>query len=196
MTSVRWPGFQTHDLSKPPPSGEYKGIKTGEVTGWRAWQLKYGGRILASVTAPCRWDPGKTVTGDVDSWPGMVRGGVYAWDCLELAIAETIKMHRRWHLGPTGVAFVVGSVHLFGDVVTHVRGYRAEAARIAGFDYIQWVTANPDPAMRVVGSWLRWPRFIEGELVSVHTPVTQNIEYMVHETDSPRLAKLRDRFGV
>jgi hypothetical protein len=93
-----------------PPRGE---IQVGEIIGWRAWTVKNGN--LCSLSTGYVWDWEVPSEGDVDTW------GIFAlktWDTLE-----------QMQLGAAfGIPVVFGSVYLWGEIVEHEWGYRAQYA--------------------------------------------------------------------
>jgi len=93
----------------------------GEIIAWRCWRVTSTG-FLCSVFRSTVWNwktdskgNGAQMTGNVD----QERGGVYAWktraQAMRYAPAQPI---------------VIGQVRLWGEVVEHQRGYRAQFARI------------------------------------------------------------------
>lgn len=103
------------------PKIEDAGIRVGEFEGWRAWHLQRG--FLQSVYKNTLWIPGKEVSGR----PDKPSEGVHAWKTLELCL--------EYGLSQSSVT-VVGRVKLWGIVVEHEHGYRAEHVKITHFDYV------------------------------------------------------------
>ncbi len=95
------------------------GVRLGEIIGWRVWDLP--GDFITSCIVAKVWAPGKIVKGDVR------KAGVHSWKTFEDAVA--------YATGSYGV-HVVGRVALWGEVVEHERGYRAEFAKPISFDGI------------------------------------------------------------
>lgn len=99
------------------------GIKVGEIVGWRCWvasDFQSQSPRLLSCHTKTLWVPGEPMKGDVKAQ------GVHAWN--DRGFAE----EYAHNYGPA----VIGSVALWGDVVEHKNGYRAEFARPASFDMI------------------------------------------------------------
>ncbi|MGH7029999.1 MAG: hypothetical protein ACREE9_00630 [Stellaceae bacterium] len=93
----------------------------GEITGWRIWLVRDG--CLLSPFRETVWPSDGFVAGD----PGA-GFGVFAFKERRRAIEEARRMS-----GP-GLTIAYGSVRIWGEVVEHKRGYRAEFARIATLD--------------------------------------------------------------
>lgn len=108
---------QQRDASPIP----HAGIQVGEIVAWRLWRAE--GYILKSLSAPVTWIPGKPMEGDpARRGPSGVYEGVYAVKSCEhpeLFIYRQADPH-----------FVLGQVKLWGEIVEHARGYRAQFASI------------------------------------------------------------------
>ncbi len=101
--------------------------RTSEViVGWRAWRLvswkllkEQREVVLESIMYPLIWHPAKPVAARVGF---DLPSGVHAWQtraqCLEHARSYGIYA-REW---------IVGEVSLWGHVIKHERGFRAEHA--------------------------------------------------------------------
>jgi hypothetical protein len=109
------------------PSIEDAGIRAGEITAFRAWVWKDG--LLHSMAAQFVWIPGAIVEGDPSS--GL---GVHAFKTLGDAVGQ------YGFYGDTRLPVVFGTVSLWGDVIEHEKGYRAEFAAIESL-----VMAVPGP---------------------------------------------------
>lgn len=104
----------------PIPHG---GIKLGEIIGYRVWLIAAGG-YLKSCSADAVWAPGETMEGDIGKdGHGL---GVHAWKSKSLML-----QYGGIHAGTN---CVVGSVRLWGEIVQHERGYRAQYASILSLD--------------------------------------------------------------
>ena len=86
----------------------------GELTGYRAWKFRDG--FLVSPHQGTPWEPGEIKK--ADQKPSASQFGIFAHKQPEQVFEQE---HKRWD--------VVGSVLLWGDVVEHENGYRAEYAR-------------------------------------------------------------------
>lgn len=129
-------------IRKPkPPSVEYAGVRTGELIGYRLWWV--AGRDstfaqLMSLASGYIWRPGETVTGDInecvylDFWrpEGSIFGGVYAFSKEEFMQNELhdVRIHIRSGWGPK--VCVAGTVKMWGEVIEHQFGYRAQFAKL------------------------------------------------------------------
>lgn len=108
------------DSVAPPVPLENRGMTVADVIGWRCWKLH--GAHLCSWAAGAIWIPGEVMEGN----PDRESEGIHAFDSL----AEALKMVAG------GTVSVVGRVQVWGRVVRHERGLRAEYARIVGIDDI------------------------------------------------------------
>lgn len=113
------------------------GIRTGEITGWRAWYVinTQQGIRLRSMAVDCVWEPGSPVSvnsvldqcGYRDKWeriPPGVGAGIHAFKTAR-------EMVRQYNPGPR---VVYGTVAMWGEVIEHEMGYRAEFGRVASVD--------------------------------------------------------------
>jgi len=140
-------------VDEPPP--RHEGVLMGEVTGWRAWMVSPGIELYSLVT-PTRWRPGVPMEGDVDSNSGMpfkIPTGVYALTDRGSALWQLARwMLDHYQRQPTEtryhpwkpIGFVFGSVNLYGEVVFHAHGYRAQFAKITSLDSIHSLLARDD----------------------------------------------------
>lgn len=112
---------QAMAAGQPPiPHG---GIKLGEIVAYRCWRIAPGG-YLRSCSADVIWAPNESMVGDIGKdGHGL---GVHAW--------RTKSLMLRYGLNNPGGPIVVGSVRLWGEIVEHERGYRAQFASIASLD--------------------------------------------------------------
>jgi hypothetical protein len=93
-------------------------IVVGEISAWRVWRVRKSRDLLTSVYMSEKyWYPGGIMTG----CPSFTSEGVYAW--------KTKKEMFRY-MGSTTGQIVVGKVDLWGQIVEHRRGYRAQYAKI------------------------------------------------------------------
>lgn len=86
---------------------------TGEMVGWRAWRFHNG--CLVSPYTGVLWRPGETLEANTPFESGA---GVFAHKKRE----QVFEQESKWP--------VVGTVLLWGDVVEHENGYRAEFAKV------------------------------------------------------------------
>ena len=92
------------------------------IIGWREWRARrtpQGVRLVSLYTC-VEWEPGHPMTGDPLAQAGFMEPytpfGVYAW------------RYPNFSWGDKKDAFVQGTVYLWGTVVEHVHGYRAQYA--------------------------------------------------------------------
>lgn len=108
-----------------PDSTPHEGIRAGEVIGWRLWKLKKG--FLHSITADKMWNPGEPMEGSVDAF--------------DIVYAVPMGIYAMKHLYPVAVlaieeTFVFGSVEMWGEVVEHEHGYRAQFASVRSLNFL------------------------------------------------------------
>lgn len=101
---------------------ESAGIKVGEIIAYRIWLIKDG--YLESYSAERIWAPEEKMSGK-PSDNGM--DGIWAFKDKGRAIKKMLE---------TSTSSVYGSVKLWGKVVEHELGYRAEYAKIISLDDI------------------------------------------------------------
>lgn len=134
--------------SKPPLRRD--SIIAGEIIGYRCWRIENG--LLRSVYQTDFWHPNQILEGrelgDWDSrgihaWKGAatveyhdyIRGYLNSADDSYTQMQNMI-MFGRSHMPQNKPAMLTGSVFLWGDVVEHERGYRAEYARVRSLDWL------------------------------------------------------------
>lgn len=125
-------------LTSPPVKLESE-TTFGEILAFRVWRVdrdKSKGLLLRSSYTDHIWQPGAIMKADRkirdsdEEIPDSIRTGVHAWKSIfELADYTTTMLN---YFGSTSA--IIGRVKLWGDVVEHERGYRAEFARIESLD--------------------------------------------------------------
>jgi hypothetical protein len=90
-------------------------IHPGEVPGYRVWHIL--GNRLGSITASYTWRRGTKGPADVDDG-----GGFYAFKHIDAA-REMIEMAGRGRVA-------VGKIAMWGEIVEHEWGYRAQFAKV------------------------------------------------------------------
>lgn len=134
-------GFE--ERLKPPLKRD--GIIAGEIIGYRCWRIEDG--LLRSVYQKDIWQPQAVLEGrELGDWDER---GIHAWkdpaskqyhDYIRVYLNEPDDMYSRFIFGRnrnnTRPAMATGTVFLWGDVVEHVRGYRAEYARVRSLDWL------------------------------------------------------------
>jgi hypothetical protein len=153
-----------------------KKIRVGEIVAWRVWRVthlpvmsgpfrKLGtdgigvkphhiapGYVHALVSAhrPDVWIPGIPMEGDVNVFVHNDAGGagIYAFDTVERAVKEA------HHQDLMGCLRILGAVKLWGEVIEHEHGYRAQYGKPASLDraiaplviFPPWFYGSPSPA--------------------------------------------------
>lgn len=124
----------------PPRPSLHREMKVGEILAYRCWRLQHG--LLRSVYMRDEWNPGEIMIGrGIDDWSER---GVHAWkDLNSRQFNEYVRGYLEiksdpWRapITPTPAVIVTGSVLLWGDVVEHEHGYRAEFAKINSIDWL------------------------------------------------------------
>lgn len=113
-------------------------MHVGEITGYRAWRLEDG--YLGSIYMKDVWYPNQIIEGKgIEDWD--IRG-VHAWkEPNSKQFFDYIRGYMQRQYSPLYEekdcpAIITGSVFLWGDVVEHEFGYRAEFAKIRSLDYL------------------------------------------------------------
>jgi hypothetical protein len=143
-----WVFFDRDEKPKPPLRRD--GIVAGEIVGYRCWRVERG--LLRSVYQSDVWKPGEVLEGrELGDWDSR---GIHAWkdagsqqyhDYIRAYLNDQSDPFRRLIFFGSGTnaeraeqrpAMVTGTVFLWGDVVEHERGYRAEYARVRSLDWL------------------------------------------------------------
>lgn len=108
---------------------EDAGIRAGEIVAYRCWRL-ISNRLI-SLVAPTIWNPGVTIEGG-DVLTQEKQTGVHAfrerdWCYVEAMNCAILKS-----------PIVIGTVALWGEVMEHDFGYRAQYGKIVSIDDIAW----------------------------------------------------------
>ena len=123
-------GGHSHNFSTDLKS---EGIRAGEIIAWRAWRVK--GDCLRSAVMDSIWSEHEPMIGDP-----IKDYGVHAYNCKEGPYVDG-------YAGP-GVmisfadGWVSGQVALWGEIVEHKLGYRAQYARVHSLD--EWYEYIPE----------------------------------------------------
>lgn len=114
------------------------GIRAGEIYAWRCWMIDVPNMVLRSMAVNAIWVPGETmglgraselVAGGGDKLCHFYGNGVHAFKTLSWA-------HDNYHPHPQ---YVFGVVALWGEVIEHQEGYRAEFGKIVSLDEIGYM---------------------------------------------------------
>jgi hypothetical protein len=132
------------NLSEPQPI-ENAGIRAGEIRAFRLWRV-HGGHLHSAYVQHFRWPQAAPALGNLE------QGGIFAFKepgpVLEyLRIHQMMDREASLYSSSLGLPpftsihdiglrlkFVIGTVDLYGEVIEHERGYRAEYARVASLD--------------------------------------------------------------
>lgn len=119
--------YSFHAGSDPNPQPPLqREIRAGELVAYRAWEIHYeaGKVVYESLHATGIWIDGKMTAQHAagETVTDYGAAGVYAW--------KTLKQARSYVAGQSHKVIAIGEVELWGDVVEHDLGYRAERAKI------------------------------------------------------------------
>lgn len=116
---------------------ENAGVTFGEIIAWRGWVLRVHNSSyrLCSVAAPGNWKPGIPMHDGDALYAG---GGVHAWKTKKQAATYMADCKPC----------VIGRVALWGEVIEHELGYRAEFAKPYSFDIVAPNTPGVLEALR------------------------------------------------
>lgn len=140
-----WHPFES-EAPKPPLMRE---MAAGEIVGYRCWRVER--QRLVSVYQTDVWQPGERLEGrELDDWDSR---GIHAWKSAgSREYHDYIRSYLNMDDSPFSAiihgrrdgrpAMVTGTVWLWGDVVEHERGYRAEFAKVRSLDWLY-----PDASM-------------------------------------------------
>lgn len=112
---------------------EDAGIRAGEIVAHRAWMVDHEGLLRSVYMEDYVWFPGASARGDP-----VHEAGVHAFKSAERTLCYVIDKQlwqtRNWGEGARRAQFVIGTVELWGEVIEHEHGYRAEYAAIRSLD--------------------------------------------------------------
>lgn len=115
-----WPG---HTETPDPLPRE---IRAGEIIAYRAWELRVvDGKVhYDSMHSPSTWTNGEMSAGQAAGFSVTDYGhaGAYAW--------KTEQHAEMYVLASVSRTYAIGEVEMWGEVVEHDLGYRAEHAKI------------------------------------------------------------------
>lgn len=130
-----------------PPS---EGVRVGEIEGWRCWWVIVGneGLLLRSMVMPTFWSPWQPLEcPHMKSENHVEPCGIYAWKDSSAALYYARDATQWLYAGyvdlPVIRRIAIGRVALWGDVVEHERGYRAEFAKPISI----WSVINDDESL-------------------------------------------------
>lgn len=101
-----------------------------DLVGWRLWRITALG-YLQAITADSIYMPGVAMVAHKEIGDHQGSGsGVHVFKDMDGA-AKEMQIHAE---GARTLSLALGTVQLWGDVVEHERGYRAERAMIRSID--------------------------------------------------------------
>lgn len=133
---------------------EDAGIRAGEIVGYRAWTFRR--ERLHSMFAPFEWEPGSVV----DATGEMRLHGVHAFKTLR----EAIKQYGCYACEAT---VIFGTVDLWGEVIEHDKGYRAQ------FGAIRKLICSRDGIVSPFAAWRGWRSLRRARRTYCHAPAPQ-----------------------
>lgn len=152
-----------------PPTIPYAGIRTGEVIGHRTWWILPEG--LCSLAHHFIWQPGATIEGKLDQvvcqdpfWHStVIWGGVYAHtfandpikECNEFMGALRIPAPRNVAISPfhptnRAIGLARGTVKLWGEVIEHEKGWRAQFAKLASIEEVWALSSHVEEVLQIL----------------------------------------------
>lgn len=151
--------------SEPPPPLENAGLRVGEIIAYRVWPITKNRRLQSGFRDDI-WEPGEPMVGEPSDRDGSSPSGVHAFnDPNGAGIKDAIMSYgphgiiHMWGMlnrfmwvqsrdGSISIeeapapepakypGIAVGKVRLYGTVIEHVRGYRAQYAMVESIDRI------------------------------------------------------------
>jgi hypothetical protein len=131
-----FPSFAWVEPSKPI---EDAGIRAGEIVGYRVWRV-IDGRLSSVYQRQYEWRPGHPAEGNVSAGTGIFAFNDRSYLQPYLIMAQMSETMARFEAEAFGMPlnklthFVTGTVDLWGEVIEHEMGYRAEYAAVRSLD--------------------------------------------------------------
>ncbi len=141
-TAVTGPGTVWASPPHEPTALKSEGIRAGEIIAWRVWYVEDD--KLLGLWVHNRWIPGEPVRGDP-----AAGYGVHAFKKKERAEYEACRADR--------VPWAVGQVALWGDIIEHEGGYRAEFGSVHSL--VAFSKDVPEEARRLLREKYKVPAF-------------------------------------
>lgn len=151
------PGRVYSSTQPKPETIPYAGIRAGEIIGHRLWWVHLGMKLL-SVAHIYHWLPGEAVSGDINQVMDALReiyGGVYCFNdgdrikseldlmrCTLMRVevdritTNSITYPINGHPVQEALYIAAGTIKIWGEVIEHEKGYRAQYARINTIDAV------------------------------------------------------------
>lgn len=111
-------------------------LRLVDLIGWRIWRVTASG-YLRSLTVDVIWLPGEPMEAAEVTDHGAASNGIHVF-MERVAALKEMTTYLDLRGPPIGSNFALGSVLLWGEVVEHERGYRAERAKILSIDDVVW----------------------------------------------------------
>lgn len=142
MIMPRRPSQYLGPINEKRPTLKRDGVVAGEIVGYRCWRVEKG--LLRSVYQTDIWKPGAVLEGrELGDWDSR---GIHAW---KDPASKEYHDYIRGYLNSRDMflilgreprdekpAMVTGTIFMWGDVVEHERGWRAEYARVRSLDWL------------------------------------------------------------
>jgi hypothetical protein len=160
--TVSWPAVTLITFGAGGGSGggsnraiEDAGIRAGEIVAHRAWRV-IGAALFSVYIDRFYWPPGQMVAGDVET-----HHGIHGFKTVEDAehyvtskqmIEDVVERlaHKACGVEFAERSYALGTVELWGGVIEHARGYRAEFAAIKTIDSIMGSNQAALPRLRQI----------------------------------------------
>lgn len=139
------PWIFPNDLSTSPKPLEQAKLEIGEIIGWRGWLVE--DRSLLAIANLVTWNPAVPMRDNAlrgEKVGDHNRVGVHAYKTLEYLYHDFARMGLRGapdKLGfyndatdPTTPIIVLGTISMWGTVIEHEHGYRAQFARVRSLE--------------------------------------------------------------
>ncbi len=113
-------------------------VIAGEIIAWRAWHIRNDGELWSVVATDKSWSPDQPMRGDPAGGYG-----IHAYKGPHGPVLDSYVTRG----GDT--LWVIGEVALWGDIIEHTEGYRAEFARVHSL--VTWHEKVPES----LREWIR-----------------------------------------
>jgi len=145
-TGAPFATFSVFTIFPEPKPIENAGIRAGEIIAPRGWRVKDG--LLRSIYKQQHvWKPGEPMTGDVRHEYGVhafkTRSDVQQYfrdtrfnEMILFMEAAAYGLDRLMEAQFPSVVFAIGTVAMWGEVIEHEYGYRAEFAKVHSIEAI------------------------------------------------------------
>jgi hypothetical protein len=121
LAQLRARGMLSAGSPRQPTAIAHADPRLIDLIGWRVWRVVDG--YLQSLTAGIIWLPGEVMAAIVHDHHNR---GVHAFKSRADAVQIMVALR--------GTVLAYGSIRLWGDVVEHENGYRAERGRLLSIE--------------------------------------------------------------